>query len=143
MSGRSADVFEAMADPRVLGGAFEYGTSASTAAMRRTTWLANWRARYLGLPYGDQALFVRRGAFEAMGGFVDVPIAEDVRLVRRLRRLGRLAIIPKPVTTSARRYRARGHLRQTLINQLVLAGLVLGAPDAWLERLYDTSRSRP
>lgn len=135
-AGYAADIFEALADPRVIGGAFAYGSDASTPAMRRTAWLANWRARYLSLPYGDQALFVRREAFKSLGGFADVPIAEDVRLVRRLRARGRLTVIPKPVTTSARRYRARGHFKQTLINQLVLAGVVLGAPEVLLARLY-------
>ena len=61
------------------------------------------RVALFGLPYGDQALFVRRDAFLALGGYADLPIMEDVDLVQRLRRTGRLYRSALAATTSARR----------------------------------------
>ena len=61
---------------------------------RRQPRQATSRSRYLQLPYGDQALFMKKSVFEAMGGFAELPIMEDFVLVRRLRRQGKIAILP-------------------------------------------------
>jgi rSAM/selenodomain-associated transferase 2 len=91
---------------------------------------ANARSRLLALPYGDQALFLRRSTFDALGGFRPLPIMEDFDLVRRARRLGPVRLARMAVTTSNRRWRRRGAVRATLVNQLMLAGWALGvAPD--------------
>lgn len=91
---------------------------------------ANARSRLLALPYGDQALFIGRPVFDTLGGFRPLPIMEDYDLVRRARRLGRIGLARTAVTTSNRRWRRRGVVRTTLVNQAVLAGWALGiAPD--------------
>ncbi|MEQ1508405.1 MAG: glycosyltransferase, partial [Myxococcota bacterium] len=66
--------------------------------------LADLRASYTHLPYGDQALFVRRSAFDRVGGYPDQPLFEDLELARRLWTVGRIAIAPGRVRVSARRY---------------------------------------
>lgn len=96
---------------------------------------ATMRARWLGLPYGDQGLLVHRELYAAAGGYDDVPLMEDVQLVRRLRRWGRLRALPAPVVVSARRWQRDGVLRRTVRNWGVLARWMLGAsPDALAER---------
>ena len=98
-------------------------------------WIEFWvalRVRWLGLPYGDQAIFVRRDVLERMGGVPSVPIMEDLDLVRGIRRAGRLARVDAPVTTSARRYRTRGFLRTLVAHQFALIGWWLGLDRAWL-----------
>lgn len=97
---------------------------------------ANLRSRLLSLPYGDQALFMRRSAFERLGGFRPLPIMEDFDLVRRASRLGRIATSPMKVTTSDRRWRRRGALRTTVINQMMLAGWAIGIAPARLAAFY-------
>jgi len=96
----------------------------------------NLRSRYQHMPYGDQALYVRRKIFQALGGFPDVPIAEDLLFVRRLTRRGRIAIAPVAAVTSGRRWQRLGPLRTTLVNQAILLGIRLGIPLEKLARLY-------
>lgn len=138
-AGYHEHVCRAMAQPTTVAGAFEVRLdSPSSAALRLIEWGMNWRSRHAGLPYGDQALFVRAGAFRQVGGFPDLPIMEDVELVRRLRRLGRIALVSEPVTTSARRWERLGAVRTTLLNQVVIAAFYLGVDPqriaAWYRR---------
>ena len=69
--------------------------------------------RLFGLPYGDQALFVRREVFAELGGYSDLPIMEDVDLVRRLRARGRLFRASERAVTSARRWEEDGWVKRT------------------------------
>jgi hypothetical protein len=84
------------------------------------------RNAVLGLPYGDQAIFVRRRVLEAMGGVPDVPLFEDLDLVRGIKAQGRLALLPLAVTTSGRRYARGRRLRTLLGHQWALLGWWLG-----------------
>ena len=129
-------VFDVLSDPRIVGGAFRFRCDDRTPAMRFIEHVVNCRSRWLGLPYGDQGIFVRREVFDAIGGYPEVAIGEDVRLVRRMRARGRARILPAPVVTSARRWRKLGVVTTTAINQIVLVGLLLGLPERWLARLY-------
>ncbi|NJN29998.1 MAG: hypothetical protein HC824_05775, partial [Synechococcales cyanobacterium RM1_1_8] len=97
-------VLQTLAQPGTVAGAFELHIQGEGAALRAVEWGVQQRSRHLGLPYGDQGLFLRRELFEQVGGFADLPILEDLELVRRLQRRGRVAIAP----------RRRGHLRATL-----------------------------
>jgi len=97
---------------------------------------ANVRSRLLNLPYGDQALFMKKNAFKRSGGFPDHPILEEITLLRRLRRRGSIGIIAASVTTSARRWQRLGIVQTTLINQVLLAGLFMGFSPQRLARLY-------
>jgi hypothetical protein len=76
--GYASDVFELFLDPRTILGAFRFKTDSDEPRMRIIEFLANFRSQHLGLPYGDQALFIRRAAFVRAGGFPEVPIAEDL-----------------------------------------------------------------
>lgn len=121
-------VRETMADPQVAVGAFRLAFERPTAALRGIAWGANLRSRWLRMPYGDQALFLRRELFAATGGFAELPLLEDVVLVRSLKRKGRIVTRPETVVTSAVRWRQSGCLRQTARNQLILLGFFLGVP---------------
>ena len=88
----------------------------------------DWRSRFLQMPYGDQAIFLKRETFCCVGGFPALPVMEDFELVRRLRRLGRIEIAAAPVVTSARRWLNCGVWRTTLLNQAWIAAYYLGVP---------------
>jgi hypothetical protein len=77
---------------------------------------ANVRSGLLRLPYGDQALFLRATTFADVGGFPEVPIMEDVLIVRRLASRGRVALCTSYVVTSARRWSENGTLRTSAMN---------------------------
>lgn len=118
-------VRSALADGSKAGGAFRLRFDDRRLALRMIEWGARLRVLLFGLPYGDQALFVRREVLETMGGVPRVPIMEDLDLVRAMKRRGGLALLRLPVTTSARRYRAGGPLRTMLRNGLGAVGWAL------------------
>jgi rSAM/selenodomain-associated transferase 2 len=136
-SGFDAEIERLLAQRDVVAGAFRLHIDAPGAALRIIEAVANLRADHLHLPYGDQALFVRREVFESAGGFPELPIMEDFELVRRLRRRGRIELSPLAVRSSARRWRSRGPWTTTLINQAVVTGYFLGVAPATLARWYD------
>ena len=94
------------------------------------------RVRWLGLPYGDQAIFVTRELFDQVGGFPDEPFLEDVLLMQRLRRLSWPQLLPGPVHVSPRRWEKRGVIRQTLRNWAILSAFSLGASPKTLANWY-------
>ncbi len=124
--GWSQGVETALADPAVAGGCFRLRFDARTPALALVEWGVRLRVALFGLPYGDQALFVRRRILERIGGVPQVPIMEDLDLVRAVKRAGRLACVPLAITTSARRYRARGTLRTVFRNGLAVCAWRLG-----------------
>lgn len=126
----------ALARPEVVGGAFRLTFDAPAFRYRLAAGLANLRAAALGRPWGDQAQFCRRRTFEQCGGFPDWPFLEDVELVARLRRLGRVVVLPEAVVTSARRYRRGGLLANAGRNQLILLLFAIGVSPRRLQRLY-------
>lgn len=100
----------------------------------------NWRSRFFQMPYGDQAIFLPASVFRDIGGFPDMAIMEDFEMIRRLRRQGKINIIPMPVLTSARRWQKLGVLKTTLINQLVILAYFLGVPPVRLAGWYRRDR---
>ncbi len=105
---------EALRDPRIVGGAFRFRFDQGDrgrAVLRFIEWGARLRVALLGMPYGDQALFVRRETLEQIGGVPQAPIMEDLDLVKAMKAHGGLALLPLDAVTSARRYLARGPLR--------------------------------
>jgi hypothetical protein len=101
------------------------------------------RVRLFALPYGDQALFVRRSLFEAVGGFVELPIMEDVDFVRRIRREGALFRSPLPVLTSARRWERDGWAARTARHLLLISLYLCGVAPARLVRLDRARQGHP
>ncbi|HBL58153.1 MAG TPA: glycosyltransferase [Cyanobacteria bacterium UBA8803] len=122
--------------PKTIAGAFELRIEASMPGLRLIEKMVNWRSRFLSMPYGDQAIFLKAKVFQEMGGFPDLPIMEDFELIRRLKRHGRIAIAPSAVVTSGRRWEKLGVAKTTLINQLIIAGYYLGVPPTQLVRWY-------
>jgi rSAM/selenodomain-associated transferase 2 len=89
-------------------GRFDVSISGRPWMLRIVAALMNIRSRWTGVATGDQGIFVRRSVFKRLGGFADQPLMEDVDLSRRLRPIGRPACLRARVTTSGRRWVARG-----------------------------------
>jgi len=113
-SGWRDAVEAADADPEVSAGCFRFALDSSVPAARAIELGVRLRVRVFALPYGDQGLFVRREAFEALKGYADLPIMEDVDLIRRLRSRGRLFRSPLRAVTSARRWERDGWISRTV-----------------------------
>jgi rSAM/selenodomain-associated transferase 2 len=106
------------------------------AGVRLRVWLFR-------LPYGDQALFMRRELFDHLGGYADLPIMEDVDLVRRARRCGRLFRSRLCATTSARRWERDGWIRRTARHLALIALYFCGVRPDRLVRLDPARRAHP
>ncbi len=102
---------------------------------RRVERLANWRARTLGLPYGDQGLLISSEYYEHLGGYQSLPLMEDVDLVRRIGR-HRLEELPTAAVTSAVRYQRDGWWARPIKNVTLLCLFLLGVPAATVARWY-------
>jgi len=122
--------------PDTAAGAFRLKIDATGAGYRLVEWGANLRSIIFKMVYGDQALFVYRKIFHQVGGFPNQLILEDVELVRRLKKIGRIQLAPVAVTTSARRWQRYGLLRTTLLNQIILASHFCKVAPERLGRLY-------
>jgi hypothetical protein len=129
-------IFEALMDPSTAGGAFRFKTDLRHPLMKLIEAVAHVRSRFLRLPYGDQGLFLRKSLFTKLGGFPEVPIAEEIFFLRRLSKLGRISTLRTEAVTSARRWVRFGLVRTTWINQVVLLGCSLGASPHRLAGLY-------
>jgi rSAM/selenodomain-associated transferase 2 len=133
-------VEEALADPEIVAGAFRTWTVADGRSwLSPLLHLADLRSRYSGLPYGDQALFVRAEAFRQAGGFPEQPLMEDLELSRRLRRLGRIHIVRARVIVSGRRFLARPVFYTLAVNLFPML-YAAGVPASALKRLYGDPR---
>ena len=96
----------------------------------------NWRSRLSGIATGDQAIFMRREAFMAIGGFPDLPLMEDIAISRRLKRLCRPFCIATPVVTSGRRWEHHGVGRTIVTMWGLRLAYYLGAEPARLALRY-------
>ena len=97
---------------------------------------ARVRDRLGGLPYGDQGLLVRRRQFDRAGGYPDIPIMEDVSIVRALRRLGPIGHLPAAVRASPRRWQREGPYRAWARNTALLAAWIAGVSPHRLAHWY-------
>lgn len=126
----------ALADGRHAWGRFDVEFDVRNWTMDATAFLMNHRSRLTGIATGDQALFMTRAAFDAVGGFPDQPLMEDVEITARLRRTSRPACIRRPVRTSARRWQARGAWRTIFLMWWLRLKYWFGASPESLARQY-------
>ncbi len=121
-------------------GRFDAAIEPATPLLRLVAAMMNLRSRATGICTGDQALFMRREAFDAVGGFPRQDLMEDIEISRRLRRLGRPACLRLRVRTSSRRWLRHGVVRTVLLMWWLRLRYALGAEPSALARLYREAR---
>jgi rSAM/selenodomain-associated transferase 2 len=126
----------ALENPEIVAGAFQLHIDGAGRALRLIEWGTNARSRWRQLPYGDQALFLRTDTFRQLGGFREWPIMEDYEFAVRLRRAGRVVIVPAAVKTSARRWQELGPWKTTFTNQVIILAYRLGVSPKKLVSWY-------
>lgn len=131
-----AQIERTLRSPLIPGGAFCHRIDARGLLFRLVEAGDALRICVTRIAYGDQGIFLRREVFEALGGFPDVRLMEDVRLMKSLRDHGRLALLPGPLHISARRWHKHGAIRQTLRNWCLLTAEHLGIHPNRLANLY-------
>jgi rSAM/selenodomain-associated transferase 2 len=134
--GAGAAILAALAEPGVVGGRFDVRLDSHRPLLRLVGTLMNHRSRLTGISTGDQGIFVRREIFDALGGYPDIPLMEDVELSRRLKRRGRLVALRLRVVTSARKWEREGVVRTVLLMWTLRLLYTLGVSPARLHRWY-------
>jgi rSAM/selenodomain-associated transferase 2 len=134
------DIRAAMNDRRCPGGRFDVKLDGDHWMLKVIGAMISLRSRVTKIATGDQAIFVRRDVFEAIGGYPEIPLMEDVAFSRALRRMGRVACLHSRVITSARRWEAEGVWR-TILKMWTLKSLyLLGVSPFRLKRYYADGR---
>ncbi|MFP8834033.1 TIGR04283 family arsenosugar biosynthesis glycosyltransferase [Hydrogenophaga sp. XSHU_21] len=134
--GALAAVAEALRATGAVWGRFDVVIEGRHPMLRVVAALMNRRSRWTGIATGDQAMFVTRVAFDAVGGFPDQPLMEDIELSARLRQRSRPACIGLPVRTSGRRWESRGVWRTILLMWRLRWAYWRGAPADLLAQRY-------
>ena len=135
-AGFEKDVRKIWINDNIIAGAFQLKIDNSQWSLRLIEKTVFWRSKYLQMPYGDQAIFIKASTFWQVGGFPEQPIMEDFEFIRRLNRLGKIEILSSSVITSGRRWQKLGVFKTTLINQFVVFGYYLGISPIKLSQWY-------
>jgi uncharacterized protein len=120
-----------------MGGAFDLAIASPRWSLKLIGKVASWRSRLTRIPYGDQAIFIRKDVFEQVQGYPDIPLMEDVALMQRLKHQGHpIQILSSTVKVSARRWEKEGIVCCTLRNWSLILLYFLGIAPETLARWY-------
>lgn len=133
----------ALRERATVGGGCSIRFDRATRPLRFLAWASNRRARVLREIYGDQAMFVRRDVFDELGGFADLALMEDLELSHRLRRHGRVVLLPARVSASARRFTEHGTVRMIVFMQYLKLLYHAGVDPERIRQRYATGPPRP
>ncbi len=129
-------VADALRDPLRAWGRFDVAISGTRAMLPVIAFLMNLRSRRTGIATGDQAIFVRRSAWQAIGGFPDQPLMEDIEASRRLKRISPPACIAERAITSGRRWERSGVWRTIVLMWRLRLAYRLGVRPETLAQRY-------
>ena len=122
-----------------IGGFFKLKFDDNSLSTKLVELFANFRAKVLSLPYGDQAIFMKKDVFEKVGGFKEYPFLEDIDMTLRIKKYGKLKCIPLEVTASSRRLKKGYFLSPVVVslrNVVIALLFMLGIRPARLAGLY-------
>jgi rSAM/selenodomain-associated transferase 2 len=132
----------ALTDDTCVGGAFDLGIDSDRVLLRLTAWCASLKHRMTRVPYGDQAIFIRSDFFRDIGGYREVPLFEDVELMKRIKKLKKkITIIRHRTRTSPRKWEEGGALYTILRNWTLQALYLLGTSPEHLVKYYYGEKS--
>jgi len=130
-------ISRAMQNMDYVGGAFDLKIDSDRLFLKYISARASLRSHWNRIPYGDQAIFIRKKYFDQIGKFKEIPLMEDVDLMRRIKKDGKkIFILPDKVTTSARRWERDGALYTTMRNQILVRLFYLGISPHRLAKYY-------
>jgi len=128
--------FVAKEGVRQHAGYFTFALDDDDRAAKRLEKIVSWRCRLLGLPYGDQGLLISRDLYNEIGGFSEIPLMEDVDIVRRIGK-HRLRQLSSCAVTSATRYQKQGYFKRMMRNLSCLTLYFLGLSPNKIVKLYE------
>jgi rSAM/selenodomain-associated transferase 2 len=134
--GWAAELISVLEDNSISGGAFTFSIQSLLWKYRLVEAWVKLRCRLCSLPYGDQAIFVRKSAFDIIGGYKSIPVMEDVDFIGRVKKLGTIVILNKKAITSERRWSKKGLIKTAATNQLIMLLYKFGVNPDRLARIY-------
>jgi hypothetical protein len=124
----------------VLGGRFRLGLAETGIGFQLIAYLSTLRSKYLGITYGDQGIFARRGVFDAVGGYPALHLFEDSEFCSLVAQRGKFVMLPAQVCSSTRRWRKWGVVKTVIWMWLLRMLFTCGVSDKTLSRWYRTVR---
>jgi rSAM/selenodomain-associated transferase 2 len=129
-----------LAKPGIVAGAFTLQINSPHWGLRLVEFGVKWRCNLWQMPYGDQGIFITKDVFQQVGNFPQIPIMEDFELMRKLKTLGKIYLLPTPVITSPRRWLKKGILQTTLGNQIIIIAYLLGISPNQIRNWYSSPK---
>ncbi|NQT27486.1 glycosyltransferase family 2 protein [candidate division KSB1 bacterium] len=129
-------IHETLKNSKIAGGAFEYNLNSPAFFFRLAEFFSNRKNQIFKLLYGDMGIFIRHEVFTRMNGFREIPLMEDVDFCKRMKREGKIVILPLRINTSTRRWHEEGWMKNWFRNYLLQIGFLLGVPPDRLARWY-------
>ncbi len=130
-------VKEVLKQKDVVAGAFDLDFDTKKKSLKFIAKVASWRSKKTGLPYGDQAIFIKKDIFERVGGYENIALMEDVNLMQKLKKQKlKIQIINHKVITSPRRYEKNGILFNLLKNWVLISLYLVGVNSNKLAKFY-------
>jgi len=130
-------ISEALQDNTCMGGAFSLDMDTDRKSLKFIAWTANIRVWFTRIPFGDQAIFLRKKYFHEIGGYKEIPLMEDVELMERIRKSGaKILVLKEKVKTSPRKWEKYGVFRTTFKNHIIRKLYFLGVSPNTLHRIY-------
>jgi len=127
---------QALASQKVVGGAFKLCFNCDNLLYKLVAFATNLRSQLSNIFTGDQAYFMRAESFRTVGGYPDQPLMEDLEIIARLRKIGKVVLLPHYVTTSARRHEKIGLLRSVLFMWYLRTLYKFGISPSRLQQMY-------
>lgn len=128
---------ETLQNQQLVGGAFSLLINSQRFVLRMMAVFSTFRSRLTRAPYGDQAIFLRKSYFDSIGGYQNLPLMEDVELMRRIKKKkDYIIILPIAVVTSDRRWNQEGLLYTTLRDTVIIFLYWCRMPAEKLARFY-------
>jgi len=121
----------------INAGAFDLSFNTNRKSLKFIAFVASFRSRLTRLPYGDQAIFIKKETFNKIGGYEDIDLMEDINLMQKLKKQNhKIKILKQKVITSSRKYEKNGLIYNTLRNLILLSLYILGVNPNKLARFY-------
>jgi len=131
------ETLQADSEDSIVAGAFDLGFDTQKIALKTIAKVASWRSRLIKLPYGDQAIFIKKDIFEQVNGYEELQLMEDVNLMQKLKIHNyKIKILNQKVITSARKWENSGIIYTTLRNWILISLYFMGVHPNKLARFY-------
>lgn len=127
---------QALMNPTTIGGGYEYNLDRNGLHFWLAVTLSNFKNHLFKLLFGDMGIFVRRNVFQQIGGYPEIPIMEDMEFCKRLKKAGKIVILPQRIETSARRWLEEGFVKNSLRSWILQSAWALGVSPRSLAKWY-------